>query len=141
MVACRYLGGQASAYTGQDIVKESDYGVVTVIIQYRLGVFGFLPGAEVKANGSLNAGLREWMHARIRCVWSSLYGSVDQNFALQWVQKHVGHLLFVPLYVERRSHMLLDRLLWRRPDEGRNLGRIRWCRVCHAARYSTWRPH
>ncbi|EPT00684.1 hypothetical protein FOMPIDRAFT_150510 [Fomitopsis schrenkii] len=67
-----YLGGQASAYTGQDIVKESDYGVVTVIIQYRLGVFGFLPGAEVKANGSLNAGL------------------LDQNFALQWVQKHIA---------------------------------------------------
>ena len=54
-----YLAGQASSYTGQDIIKESDFGVVTVIIQYRLGVFGFLPGSEVKANGALNAGLRE----------------------------------------------------------------------------------
>ena len=58
-ISCRYLAGQATSYTGQDIVKESDYSVITVIIQYRLGVFGFLPGSEVKANGTLNAGLRK----------------------------------------------------------------------------------
>ncbi|KAH9924570.1 Alpha/Beta hydrolase protein [Fomitopsis serialis] len=67
-----YFGGSASGYSGQDIIKESDYGAITVIIQYRLGVFGFLPGSEVKANGSLNAGL------------------LDQNFALQWVQEHIS---------------------------------------------------
>lgn len=31
-----------------------------VVIQYRLGLFGFLPGAEVKSGGALNAGLREF---------------------------------------------------------------------------------
>lgn len=44
---------------------------VGVGIQYRLGAFGFLASAEVRANGSLNAGL------------------LDQNFALQWVQKYI----------------------------------------------------
>ncbi|KAH9833428.1 Alpha/Beta hydrolase protein [Rhodofomes roseus] len=67
-----YLAGSASIYTGQDLVKESDYGVITVTIQYRLGILGFLPGSEVKANGSLNAGL------------------LDQNFALQWVQENIA---------------------------------------------------
>ncbi|KAI0733804.1 Alpha/Beta hydrolase protein [Fomitopsis betulina] len=66
-----YIAGAANTFTGQDIIKESDYGVVTVIIQYRLGLFGFLAGSEVKANGALNAGL------------------LDQNFALQWVQDHI----------------------------------------------------
>ncbi|KZT64879.1 alpha/beta-hydrolase [Daedalea quercina L-15889] len=67
-----YIAGAASTFTGQDIIKESDYSVVTVIIQYRLGLFGFLPGSEVQANGALNAGL------------------LDQNFALQWVQENIA---------------------------------------------------
>lgn len=57
-----YISGAASSFSGQDIIKESGYGVITVIIQYRLGVFGFLPGSEVLANGTLNAGLREYIH-------------------------------------------------------------------------------
>lgn len=44
---------------------------ISVIIQYRLGAFGFLPGDDVKADGALNAGL------------------LDMNFALQWVQKYI----------------------------------------------------
>ncbi|KAF2710840.1 alpha/beta-hydrolase [Pleomassaria siparia CBS 279.74] len=44
---------------------------VSVIIQYRLGAFGFLPGNHVKEDGALNAGL------------------LDMNFALQWVQKYI----------------------------------------------------
>ncbi|KAF7338706.1 COesterase domain-containing protein [Mycena sanguinolenta] len=36
-----------------------------------LGVFGFLPGAAVKENGALNAGL------------------LDQDFALRWVNRHI----------------------------------------------------
>ncbi|EPS94949.1 hypothetical protein FOMPIDRAFT_1169187 [Fomitopsis schrenkii] len=67
-----YIAGAASSFSGEDIIKESGYGVVAVIIQYRLGVFGFLPGSEVLANGTLNAGL------------------LDQNFALQWVQEHIA---------------------------------------------------
>src|SRR4051794_16963497 len=44
---------------------------VSVVIQYRLGAFGFLSGDDVKEDGALNAGL------------------LDMNFALQWVQKNI----------------------------------------------------
>ncbi|KAF7335495.1 Carboxylic ester hydrolase [Mycena venus] len=67
-----YLAGQASAYNGEDVIDQSNRGLVVVIIQYRLGVFGFLPGAKVKANGALNAGL------------------LDQDFALRWVNRHIN---------------------------------------------------
>ncbi|KAJ6477550.1 Alpha/Beta hydrolase protein [Mycena sanguinolenta] len=67
-----YLAGQASAYDGEDVINQSNRGLVIIIIQYRLGVFGFLPGSEVKANGALNAGL------------------LDQDFALRWVNRHIN---------------------------------------------------
>ncbi|KAI1135060.1 putative carboxylesterase [Hypoxylon sp. FL0543] len=47
-------------------------GFIAVEIQYRLGAFGYLASADVKANGQLNAGL------------------LDQRFALEWVQQHVS---------------------------------------------------
>ncbi|KAJ7664715.1 alpha beta-hydrolase [Mycena rosella] len=67
-----YLAGQASASNGEDIINQSNRGLVVVIIQYRLGVFGFLPGEEVKKNGALNAGL------------------LDQDFALRWTNTHIA---------------------------------------------------
>ncbi|KAJ6563667.1 Alpha/Beta hydrolase protein [Mycena vulgaris] len=66
-----YLAGQASASNGEDLINQSNRGLVIVVIQYRLGVFGFLPGTEVKKNGALNAGL------------------LDQDFALRWTNKHI----------------------------------------------------
>ena len=51
-------------------MKQNDNGFISVIIQYRLGAFGFLSSEDVKKSGSLNAGL------------------LDMNFALQWVQEH-----------------------------------------------------
>ncbi|KAJ1305657.1 hypothetical protein OPQ81_000653 [Rhizoctonia solani] len=44
---------------------------VGVAIQYRLGIFGFLPGSKVKENGALNAGL------------------LDIQFALEWTRKNI----------------------------------------------------
>ncbi|PBK78742.1 alpha/beta-hydrolase [Armillaria solidipes] len=73
-----YVAGSANgfsgpdAYDGNDLVRESGDGVIAVVIQYRLGLFGFLAGEEVKVNGRLNAGL------------------LDQQFALQWVQEHIA---------------------------------------------------
>ncbi|KAJ7695589.1 Alpha/Beta hydrolase protein [Mycena olivaceomarginata] len=67
-----YVAGRASLYDGEDVINQSNRGIVVVIIQYRLGIFGFLPGAEVKKNGALNAGL------------------LDQDFALRWVNKHIA---------------------------------------------------
>lgn len=45
-------------YDGNDLVNESGKTVIAVLIQYRLGLFGFLAGRDVKQNGVLNAGLR-----------------------------------------------------------------------------------
>ncbi|KAE9408455.1 alpha/beta-hydrolase [Gymnopus androsaceus JB14] len=67
-----YIMGGADTFEGSDLLREANNEIVAVIIQYRLGLFGFLPGSEVKANGSLNAGL------------------LDQDFALRWVQSHIS---------------------------------------------------
>jgi carboxylesterase type B len=53
-------------------MKQNNNGFVSVIIQYRLGAFGFLGGNDIKQDGTLNAGL------------------LDQNFALKWVQSNIG---------------------------------------------------
>ncbi|KAG2130975.1 Alpha/Beta hydrolase protein [Suillus bovinus] len=67
-----YIEGASSSYNGTDLIIDSNYGVITVLIQYRLGLFGFLPGEAVKEGGALNAGL------------------LDQNYAFQWVQAHIS---------------------------------------------------
>ncbi|KAJ7149765.1 alpha beta-hydrolase [Mycena crocata] len=67
-----YILGASSQYRGTDLIDQSNRGVVVVVIQYRLGLFGFLAGSEVKKNGALNTGL------------------LDQDFALRWVNKHIA---------------------------------------------------
>ncbi|KIJ61014.1 hypothetical protein HYDPIDRAFT_116533 [Hydnomerulius pinastri MD-312] len=67
-----YIAGAASSFNGADLIMDSDHGVIVVLIQYRLGLFGFLSGEAVKESGALNAGL------------------LDQNYALQWVQSQIS---------------------------------------------------
>ncbi|KAG1839452.1 Alpha/Beta hydrolase protein [Suillus subalutaceus] len=67
-----YTEGAISEFNGADLIIESSYGVIAVLLQYRLGLFGFLPGEAVKEGGALNAGL------------------LDQNYALQWVQTYIS---------------------------------------------------
>ncbi|KAF6759864.1 Alpha/Beta hydrolase protein [Ephemerocybe angulata] len=75
-----YVSGSASwpgfapggVYDADEIVKLSNDNAIVVLIQYRLGLHGFLAGKGVKKDGALNAGL------------------LDQQFALQWVQKHIS---------------------------------------------------
>lgn len=52
-------------------VNQSQGNLIYVSIQYRLGSFGFLSGAEIREDGVANAGL------------------LDQRLALKWVQKYV----------------------------------------------------
>lgn len=53
------MAGSASGFNGNDIfdgedlIREAKGGVVVVIIQYRLALFRFLPGAKVKQGGAL----------------------------------------------------------------------------------------
>ena len=60
-----------AVYDPSQFMNTNDNGFISVIIQYRLGAFGFLSSDDVKRNGQLNAGL------------------LDQRFALQWVQDHI----------------------------------------------------
>lgn len=67
------LGG-IQMYDGRSLVKESmDNGqpIIFVAVNYRLGAFGFLHGAEVLADGATNLGL------------------LDQRLALQWVADNI----------------------------------------------------
>ena len=57
---------------GSALVIASGGNIIVVSINYRLSAYGFLAGAEIQANGSLNNGLK------------------DQRMALQWVQDNIA---------------------------------------------------
>ncbi|KAJ3520878.1 hypothetical protein NMY22_g12549 [Coprinellus aureogranulatus] len=67
-----YLEGTSSQFNGNDLIQGADGKAIVVLIQYRLGAYGFLAGEAVKQDGVLNAGL------------------LDQQFALSWVQEHIS---------------------------------------------------
>ncbi|KUI70471.1 Lipase 2 [Cytospora mali] len=67
-----YGVGNALTFPGDAMVNASDGGLIYVSIQYRLNIFGFLAGSEVKENGVQNAGL------------------YDQRAAIEWVQRHIS---------------------------------------------------
>ncbi|KAF5360984.1 hypothetical protein D9756_005141 [Leucocoprinus leucothites] len=67
-----YTWGDAYHYTPEDLVNEAGGQAIAVVIQYRLGVFGFLSSQKVHDGGVLNAGL------------------LDQQFAFEWIQKHIS---------------------------------------------------
>lgn len=71
---CRggYQAGSASSSDGDDLIRQAGGGAVVVLIQYRLGVLGFLPGKQVHDGGSLNVGLRE--------LWISSFGILLTNY-------------------------------------------------------------
>ena len=66
---------------GGVLVAASGMNMVVVTLGYRVGPYGFLASAEVKAGGSLNNGLK------------------DQRQALQWTQKYIS---MVSAYKVRR---------------------------------------
>ncbi|KDR83231.1 hypothetical protein GALMADRAFT_221150 [Galerina marginata CBS 339.88] len=76
-----YVEGSETNLDGNDLIRGSGEGVLVVTIQYRVGLFGFLPGQKVKDGGALNAGL------------------LDQQFALKWVQQHISKFGGDPLKV------------------------------------------
>ena len=55
-----YFTGSAFMYNGNDLMFQAGSQAIVVVIQYRLGVFGFLSGQSVHDRGTLNAGLREY---------------------------------------------------------------------------------
>jgi carboxylesterase type B len=59
-------------YNGAGLIEASEFNIVVVTLNYRVGPYGFLASKEVEAEASLNNGLK------------------DQIKALQWVQKHIS---------------------------------------------------
>lgn len=66
-----YELGAASTYDPSPLIHTNNGSFIAVVIQYRLGAFGFLSGDEVKHKGALNSGL------------------LDQQLTLHWVQKYI----------------------------------------------------
>ncbi|KAJ5849585.1 hypothetical protein N7455_009441 [Penicillium solitum] len=58
-------------YDPSEWINTNDNGFIAVMIQYRLGAFGFLSSEGVHKHGKTNAGL------------------LDMRFALEWVQEHI----------------------------------------------------
>ena len=52
-----YVALSTNGNSGDNLISEAGGGLVVVNMEYRLGVFGFLPGSQVKEKGALNAGL------------------------------------------------------------------------------------
>ncbi|KAL9016683.1 MAG: hypothetical protein Q9185_005962 [Variospora sp. 1 TL-2023] len=70
----QYGGGYGSGRGNNDLsmfINTNNNSFIGVVIQYRLGAFGFLSSDEIYRYGTVNAGL------------------LDQTFALQWVQSYI----------------------------------------------------
>ncbi|KAJ9114737.1 hypothetical protein QFC22_005613 [Naganishia vaughanmartiniae] len=67
-----YTLGSGNDYDPTPLFSQSEGNYVWVTMNYRLNTFGFLAGSEIAAGGALNAGL------------------LDQQAALQWVQKNIA---------------------------------------------------
>ncbi|KAJ5773640.1 hypothetical protein N7457_008536 [Penicillium paradoxum] len=68
-------GGYAlfgAEYDPSEWINTNNNGFIAVMIQYRLGAFGFLSSEDVHKYGKTNAGL------------------LDMRFALEWVQGHIA---------------------------------------------------
>ena len=70
-----YTEGSAAVpvYDGEALARK---GLVVVMVNYRLGVFGFLAHPELTKESERNA--------------SGNYGTLDQIAALQWVQNNIA---------------------------------------------------
>lgn len=65
--------GSEARYDGESMAKK---GIVTLTVNYRLGVFGFLAHPELTKESPHHA--------------SGNYGLMDQNAALKWVQQNIA---------------------------------------------------
>ena len=59
-------------HNGTHLIQKSEYNLVFVNFNYRVGALGFLASEQVKENGDLNAGL------------------LDQRKVLEWVQENIA---------------------------------------------------
>lgn len=61
-----------SNLSGTGLIEASDYNVMTVTFNYRVGPYGFIASKEVLQDGDVNIGLK------------------DQRKVFEWVQQHIA---------------------------------------------------
>jgi hypothetical protein len=82
-----YAGNTDQNFNGTEVIVKSNYSMVFVQINYRVGAFGFLASEKIRQNGDLNVGL------------------LDQRKALEWAQQYihlVSHFLQQENWVDKR---------------------------------------
>lgn len=62
-------------YDGTGLIEASEFNIVVVTFNYRVGPYGFLASQEVEQSGCLNSGLK------------------DMIKLLQWVQKYIDQVI------------------------------------------------
>lgn len=67
-----YTKNSNANWNGTEVIQRSDHNIVFVNFNYRVGLWGFLAGDRVRADGDLNAGL------------------LDQRFMMLWVRRHIA---------------------------------------------------
>ncbi|KAM0434626.1 hypothetical protein ACHAPT_003724 [Fusarium lateritium] len=67
-----YIIDSAPYTNGTQLIENSDNNIIFVNFNYRVGLFGFLAGKDVKEDGDLNVGL------------------LDQRLLLKWLQEHIS---------------------------------------------------
>jgi carboxylesterase type B len=67
-----YIQGSSRAKELTAFTSSADGNLISVSIQYRLGVYGFLGSSEVRSDGTANAGL------------------LDQRAALEWINRNIA---------------------------------------------------
>lgn len=71
-----YQFGESNDYEGAALVSGSNRSIVSVAINYRLNIFGFLCGPEIRQRTS------DWSCGN--------FGIQDQRLAMEWVSKHIA---------------------------------------------------
>jgi para-nitrobenzyl esterase len=71
-----YEGGAGSWYNASELVDQLGGAAIAVTINYRLSVFGFLGGDDLRARSADNS--------------TGNYGLQDQRLAMQWVQDNAA---------------------------------------------------
>ena len=90
-----YTRNANANWNGTRLVETSGKDLVYVNFNYRVGLWGFLAGEDVRADGDLNVGM------------------LDQRFLLQWVQKHI-HNVFSLFLAQAKPICVQERVLTRR---------------------------
>jgi hypothetical protein len=153
-----YIQGSANLYNGADLILDSNYGVITVVIQYRLGLFGmsllfplgfkyilrcihyrlgFLSGEAVKEGGAPNAGLRtrlSWSDSHSDSAELNILSRSELCVTVGAGPRKQSFLLAWRTPADRKLTWI-DKQLRRWPHKGYDLGTVRWwaalSALCH----------